>query len=208
MEKIGILGSGGQADEAESYLGDKEVAFRAISREYIDLNNSQQIDISTPEEYQKILPVIAAVGAPELRRKMVAEWGSDNFETIIAEYAYVDKTAKIGEGSIIAPRAVITTNVEIGKHVIVNIAASISHNSKLGDYVTVSPGAHIAGNVVLGGGVFVGIGAIISNNIEIASGSVVGAGAVVLESIFEENSVVVGTPARVIRINQGWLDEV
>lgn len=208
IEKIGLIGSGGQADEAESFLTDQEVAFRALSPEYLDPNDPSKINILDPTEYQRTLPVIAAIGAPALRRKLVEAWPGNRFETIRAELSYVDKTAKIGEGSIIAPRAVITTNVEIGKHAIINVAASVSHNCKLGDYVTVSPGAHIAGNVELGDGVFVGIGAIISNNIRIANGVVVGAGAVVIRDIDIENSVVVGSPAKIIKENEGWLSEI
>lgn len=208
MEKIGILGAGGQADEAGSFLNDSEVAFFALNERYVDKNNEKQIDIANPEEYQRILPVVAAIGAPALRKKMVEEWPGERFTTIVAEYAYIDKSSKIGEGTIIAPRAVITTNVEIGRHAIINVAASISHDCKLGDYVTVGPGAHIAGNVELGDGVFIGIGAIVSNGIRIERGSVVGAGAVVISDVLEENSVVVGSPARVIRQNEGWLNEV
>jgi len=208
MEKIGILGAGGQADEAKSFLKDTEVAFYAVDEKFIDSNIAEQIDIATPEEYQIMLPVVAAIGAPDLRRKMVEEWSGERFTTIIAEHAYVDKSSKIGEGTIVAPRAVITTNVEIGKHAIINVAASISHNCKLGDYVTVSPGAHIAGNVIFGDGVFIGIGAVVSNNVELASGVVVGAGAVVLNSVEQPNSVLVGSPARSIRVNEGWLREV
>lgn len=208
MEKIGILGKGGQADEAESYLKDSEVEFNAISSEYFDSSNARQVDILQPSEYQEALPVVAAIGAPAIRRKMVEEWKGERFKTIVAELSYIDKTVTIGEGGIIAPRAVITTNVEIGSHAIINVAASISHNSKLGDFVTVSPGAHIGGNVEIGNGAFIGIGAIITNNVIIAEGCVVGAGAVVINSIETPNSVVVGTPAKTIRINEDWLREV
>ena len=208
MEKIGLIGNGGQADEAESFLENREVEFRALSEGYLDPTDPRQINILNPNEYQRIIPVVAAIGAPEVRRKMVEEWGGEKFATIQSEVSYVDKSAVIGEGSIIAPRAVITTNVEIGKHVIVNVAATISHDSKLGDFVTIGPGAHVAGNVEIGDGAFVGIGAIISNNIRIANGVVVGAGAVVVEDILKENSVVIGVPAKEIRVNEGWLSEV
>lgn len=208
MEKVGILGAGGQADEARSFLENSEVEFYALSEEYIERENRRQINILKPDEYQKMLPVVAAIGAPAVRKEMIEKWPGDRFKTIVAEYSYVDESCVIGEGCIIAPRAVITTNVEIGRHSIVNIAASISHNCRIGEYVTVSPGAHIAGNVVLGDGAFVGIGAIISNNIDIASGVVVGAGAVVINNVEQPNSVVVGSPARTIRINDGWLREV
>lgn len=208
FESIGIIGKGGQADEAESFLKDSKVEFYALNEEYIDKENAKQINIVNPDEYQRMLPVVAAIGAPAVRKRMIEQWPGEKFATIVAEYAYVDESSVIGEGSIIAPRAVITTNVEIGKHAIINIAASVSHNCKIGDYVTISPGAHIAGNVELGDGVFIGIGAIVSNNIKIASGVVVGAGAVVVRDIEQSNSVVVGSPAKTIRVNEGWLNEI
>lgn len=209
MEKIGLLGSGGQADEAYAFAkGKSEVDFYAIDAQYLDDSEKNQINILSPSEYQKTLPVVAAIGAPAIRKEMVEKWSGESYSTIIAEQAYVDESAKVGEGGIVAPRAVITTNVEIGGHSIINVNSSISHDCKLGDYVTVSPGAHIAGNVVVGDGVFVGIGAIISNGLFIAEGSVIGAGAVVLKDITEPNSVVVGTPAKVVNKNEGWLREI
>lgn len=208
MEKIGLIGNGGQADEAESYLKNAEVEFRAISSEYVDVENPLHINILNPDEYQRVVPVVAAIGAPEVRKNMVANWPGEHFTTIQSEMAYVDPTVKIGEGSIIAPRSVITTNVEIGRHVIVNVAATISHNSKIGDFVTIGPGAHIAGNVEIQEGAFIGIGAVISNNILIVRGVVVGAGAVVTTNVLIENSVVVGVPAKQIKVNEGWLSEV
>ncbi len=208
IEKIGILGAGGQADEAESYLNDVSVDFYALNDDFRDKNNHQQINIANPDEFQRMLPVVAAIGAPALRKQMVEEWPGEAYATIRADTSYIDKTAIIGEGTIIAPRAVITTNVEMGRHCIINVAASISHDCIIGDFVTISPGAHIAGNVELGDGVFVGIGAIISNDIRIPAGCVIGAGAVVIRSVEEENSILVGSPAKVIKYNEGWLREI
>lgn len=206
--EIGLLGSGGQADEAESYLSDASVGFRAIDERFIDQSDPRQIEILNPEEYQRILPVVSAIGAPLIRREMVEKWPGEHYATIQSENCYIDPSTSIGEGSIIAPRVVITTNVEIGQHTIVNVAATISHDSKIGNFVTISPGAHIAGNVELGDGVFVGIGAVISNNIKIAEGCVVGAGAVVIRSFEEKNMVIVGSPAKAIKRNETWLSEV
>lgn len=206
--KIGLLGSGGQADEVESYLGGSdEVVFRAVSKDYLDGSNPKLIDIDQPGDNQAI-EVVAALGAPGLRKKMVESWGGKKYATVISAAAHVDKGASIGDGSIIAPGAIITTNAKIGEHVIVNISATISHDAKIGNFVTISPGAHIAGRVTIGDGVFIGIGAVISNDVKIADGCVVGAGAVVLDDITEENSVVVGMPAKVIKQNDGWLSEI
>lgn len=205
-EKIGIIGSGGQASEAASYVGRDIVGFKAIDKEYI--KEEDEIDILTPSEFQKVTPVISAIGAPAVRRSMVEKWPGEKYTVIVSEEAYVGDRVHIGEGTIIAPRAVITTEVSIGKHSLINVAATLSHGDKLGDFVTISPGAHIGGNVELSDGVFVGIGAIISNGLYIAEGTVVGAGAVVVDNIEEPNTVVVGIPAKKIRQNQGWLQSV
>jgi len=207
-QAVGLLGSGGQADEVESYLGpDRPVAFRAVSAEYLDGKAANQINLEQPGE-QPDVPVIAAVGAPGLRREMVGKWPFDNYYTLVDEGALVDAQAKIGEGTIIAPMAVVTTNAVIGKHVIINIAATISHDAVIGDYVTISPGVNIAGRVTIGAGAFIGIGAVISNGVSIAAGCVIGAGAVVMEDITEANSVAVGVPAKVISRNEDWLHEL
>lgn len=206
-EHIGILGAGGQAEEARSFFKGK-VVFFAIDDEYRNRNNTDQIDITRPNDAQQLTPIVAAVGAPAVRREMVNKWPGKNFATIIASNTYVDNDCKIGVGTIIAPGATITTDVKIGEHSILNVGASISHNCNLGDYVTVSPGARIAGNVTLGNGVFVGIGATISNNVSVAPGVVIGAGAVVIHDVEIPNSVVVGCPAKSIRVNEGWLYEI
>lgn len=206
-QRIGIIGSGGQADEAESYERDKKIAFHAVDARYIR-EHEQQINVEEPSESERETSVVAAIGAPAVRKMLIEKWPGKNYHTITSEHAVIDPTARIGKGCIIAPGAMITTNVEIGSHSIINVAATVSHNSKLGDYVTVSPGAHIAGNVRLGEGVFIGIGATVSNGISVASGVVVGAGAVVIRSIEEDNSVYVGVPAKKIAQNDGWLNEI
>jgi sugar O-acyltransferase (sialic acid O-acetyltransferase NeuD family) len=207
--EIGIIGSGGQAREVREYLNDDDMqpAFFAVNPEYIS-EEGDKINILSPSEYERITPVVAAIGAPEVRRRLVNEWPGDNYTKIISTHAYVGESVSIGKGSIIAPRAVLTADIILGEHTIINVGVTIAHDCRLGDYVTVSPGAHIAGNVELGDGVFVGIGATISNNIKIANGCVIGAGTVVIEDVLVENSVVVGVPGKVIKINDGWQDEI
>ena len=204
-ERIGLLGNGGQADEAESfYRGD--VAFRAVSKKY--LTEEATVDINHPDDDEMITPVCAAVGAPAVRRNLVKEWPGDLYKSIISEKSYIDDSAELGEGSIVAPSSVITTRVRIGRHAIINVAATIQHDSLIGDFVTVGPGSHIAGNVIIGDGVFVGIGAVVSNDVRISKGVVIGAGATLIRDADVENGVYVGTPAKLIKINEGWLGEV
>lgn len=203
-EKIGIIGSGGHADEAVSYT-DKTVDFHAVDEKY--RTERATVSIGEPGDKSEV-PVHIAVGAPALRRYLEQKWPGEKYEKIISEHAIVDETAEIGDGSLIAPRSVITTNVKIGRHVIMNVASTIQHNSSVGDFTTIGPGVNIGGNVTVGSGVFIGIGANISNNLHIADGVVIGAGATLLGDADIENGVYVGTPAVMIKQNEDWLNEI
>ncbi|NCO10970.1 acetyltransferase [Candidatus Saccharibacteria bacterium] len=208
MEKnIGILGAGGQSDEAESYYDKGEVLFRAVDDIYVTDDEKVTSIALAASEYGDT-PVVAAVGAPALKVELIDRWAGRKYETIISKSAYIDESSSVGEGSIVAPGSIITTNVKIGKHVLVNVAATISHDTVIGDYSTISPGAHIGGRVEIGEGVFIGIGVVVMNDVKISDGVVVGAGASVINNIEQENAVAVGVPARTIRVNKGWLREI
>lgn len=204
-ERIGIIGSGGHADEVESYTHD-EVFFRAVTRDFI--NERATIDVETPPFDLINMPVHIAVGAPALRKWLKELWPGNTYSTIVADTAYIDRSAEVQEGCMIAPQSVITTNVKLGKHAIVNVAASVQHDSKIGDYTTISPGVRVGGSVSVGEGVFLGIGSAVKNNVRIAPGAVLGAGAVLINNADVENGVYVGVPARLVRVNEGWLNEV
>lgn len=205
-KQIGLLGGGGQANEAAAYFSGK-VSFRAVSRDYV---TGKLVDIESPTQQQCNTPVVVAVGAPALRKKLVETWRGTSYETIVAASAQVHESSTVGVGGIIAPNVVVTTDVHIGKHTLLNVAASIQHNCVLGDYCTVGPGARIGGNVKLGDGVFVGIGAVLSNNVTVVSGVVIAAGAVVppYVNLDVENGVYVGVPARLLIRNKEWLNEI
>jgi len=202
--EIGLLGAGGQAEEVGAYTNHK-VLFNAVDHQYAQ---EGLVSIDTAEVERLRTPVVAAVGAPGLKRAFIEKWGGNLFVNIISENAHIDPSASLAEGIIVAPGAVITSNVKIGRHVLVNVAATLSHGSEVGDFTTISPGVNIGGNVNIGRGVFVGIGAKVVNRVSIADGVVVGAGAVVIEDIEDPNTVVVGVPARPIGKREDWLDEI
>jgi sugar O-acyltransferase (sialic acid O-acetyltransferase NeuD family) len=206
--RIGLLGAGGQARETRSYLPAGTETFWAVSAEYLHGNRIDQIDISVPADRDLDSWVVGAVGAPALRRDLVAAWPGDRFATIISPAAYIGPSCTIGPGTVIAPGAVLSVDVAVGEHCLVNIGATLSHDVELASFVTVGPGAHVAGRVRLGDGVFVGIGASISNDVNIASGVVIGAGATVLRDVTTPNAVVAGLPAKIIGVRDGWLDAV
>lgn len=205
QKQIGLLGSGGHAEEVTaSYEG--AVIFRAVSKKYVDSKAS--VDIEHPSTEEMAVPVHAAIGAPKIRRDLIQLWPGNQFETVIARTAVVDTSAHIGAGCYIAEGAVITTNVTIDKHVIVNVGSSVHHNCTMGEYTTISPGVHIGGNTIIGQGVFIGIGATVNNGVKIADGVVLGAGAVLVTDADTENGVYVGVPAKLIKVNKGWLSEL
>ncbi|RAU97839.1 hypothetical protein DQP58_06860 [Mycobacterium colombiense] len=204
--RVGLLGAGAQAREVASYLPSGTEVFWAVSATHLDLNATDQIDIASPSSAARDLPVVGAVGAPALRRELVAAWPGKRFLTVVSTAAYIDSSCLIGDGVVIAPGAVLTVDVVVGDHCQVNIGATISHDVRLGSFVTVGPGAHISGHVHLGDGVFVGVGASISNNVSIASGVVIAAGATVLADVMTPNAVVAGVPASVVKTRNGWLD--
>lgn len=205
-QKYGIIGSGSQADEIEFMARSSQCLFRAVDSSYIDKRAT--VDVSKPNDIDKQIPIIAALGSPKLKKDMIEKWPGKMYATLISSQAIVASDIKIGEGSVITQGTVITTNVAIGSHVLVNINTSISHDCVIGNFVTISPGVSIAGRVSLGDGVFVGIGATIINGVNVASGVVIGAGAVVTNDITIENSVVVGVPAKEIQVNKDWLENV
>jgi sugar O-acyltransferase (sialic acid O-acetyltransferase NeuD family) len=203
---VGLLGAGSQAREVASYLPPGTKVFWAVAPDYLDPAERDQVDITSPSAAARNAWVVGAVGAPALRRDLIAAWPGDRFVTVVSPTAYVDPSCRIGAGSVIAPGAVLTVDVVVGEHCLVNIGATLSHDVHLAPFVTIGPGAHLAGRVRLGEGVFVGVGASISNDVTLASGVVVGAGATVLTDVMIPNAVVVGVPASVVKVREGWLD--
>src|SRR6185312_15560225 len=125
-QTFGILGAGSQADEVEEYAPPGAVAFRAVSAEHLP-DSSGCIDIVTRDPERVSLPVVAAVGAPGLRRHLVSLWSGVRFHTVTAAGASVGRSVTLGVGCIVAPGAILTYRAQIGDHVIINVGATISH---------------------------------------------------------------------------------
>ncbi|TFB82585.1 hexapeptide transferase [Cryobacterium algoricola] len=203
---FGVLGHGSQAWETAEYAAPDLPQFYAVSGGIVH-GHDPMIDLETTNPEYTSVPVVAAVGAPGLRRDVVGMWSGSAYRTVVARSADISMSAEIRDGCIIGAHAVLTAGVQLGGHVIVNVGATISHGSVVGDFATISPGVHIAGDCVVGAGVFLGIGAVVSNGIHIVEGAVVGAGAVVVDDITMDG-IWVGVPARRLRSSQGWLQRI
>jgi hypothetical protein len=92
--RVGLLGAGGQAREAASYLLPGTKLFWAVSPDYLDASAHDQVDITAPSPTDRNTWVLGAVGAPALRRDLVAAWPGDRFVTVVSPAAYVDPRAR------------------------------------------------------------------------------------------------------------------
>jgi sugar O-acyltransferase (sialic acid O-acetyltransferase NeuD family) len=203
---LGLLGDGAQAREVAAFAHPAIISFRAVDSAYLD-GHEGLIDIATEDPRLLAIPVVSAVGAPALRRKLVGVWRGTEFVTVVASSAWVADDVELGDGCVIAPQAVVSVGSRIGAHSIVNLGATVSHDARIGEFVTLGPGAHVAGNCTLGDGVVIGVGATVSNRVSIAAGAVVGAGAVVVRDIVEPG-VYIGVPAQLTRTLEDWLHDL
>lgn len=210
--EIYIVGAGAHAREIAEFLGlNMEISVKFLVEEkYLSTATepSRTTSISSYLANRSGQPLILGVGAPGLKRKLEKLVAGNNYTQVLAHGAYLGKNNSLGVGVVIAPGVIITTGVTLGRHVSVNVGATISHDCAIGDYATIAPGANIGGNVKIDAGSFIGIGATIKQGVHIAEGVVVGAGAVVVKDIDKKNAVVVGNPARMMKINGDWLDEI
>lgn len=128
---------------------------------------------------------------------MVREIGY-KFPVIISPEAIVDKSIRVGEGTVIMSGSIINSGSSIGKNSIINTGAIIEHDCKIGDHCHIGPGVHISGGVSIDELGFVGIGATVIQGIKIGKNVTIGAGSVVIEDI-PDGVIAVGNPARVVK---------
>lgn len=202
---LGFLGAGGHALEVLGYC-DTVPVFCAVERQYMDMRNQgfALIDIAEPPDEMRTYSVVAAVGAPGAKARLIELWPGKRFTSIIARDSTVATSARLGTGAVIAPGARIMGRVRLGDHVLASTNCVISHESEIGDFSTVSPGVNIGGRCNVAEGVFIGIGATIVDGVSIGPGAVVGAGALVREDVMPFE-VVVGVPSRHLRYENSWL---
>jgi sugar O-acyltransferase (sialic acid O-acetyltransferase NeuD family) len=157
-------------------------------------------------DHRRGIEVICAVGAPELRYRMVrkARDAGISFCTVIHPSAVLTRWVTLGEGTIVTAGCILTNRIRVGNHVHLNLDCTVGHDVTLGDFVTVSPGVHISGNVDLQEGCIIGTGSNLIEKVKVGVWSVVGAGSTVISDI-PPNTTAVGVPARVIKTRpDGW----
>jgi sugar O-acyltransferase (sialic acid O-acetyltransferase NeuD family) len=203
VKKLLIVGAGGHgkavADAAEAMGIWSEIAF-------VDDNKQGQVIggypvlASSPEQmiqHKNYENLVVAVGNNHLRLQLLEKYKSLGFclPVIIHSQAYVNKHAKIADGSVVFAKAVVNVDSKVGVGCIINSGAIVEHDCELKDGVHISPNAALAGGVKIGEKSWVGIGANVIENIVIGKQVTVGAGAVVINNILD-CAKVVGVPAK------------
>lgn len=173
------------------------VGFLDQSVQAADRNIDNLGDDTAWQNLQKRFPnikAILAIDPPAKKINLANHYGVSNLSSIICTNAYIDHTAKLGQGVIIQRGVNISRDVHVGDLCKLNINCSLHHDVMLGDYSTIAPGATLLGNVRVGKAAYIGAGSVILPNISIADHVTVGAGAVVTKSITTKQTVV-GVPA-------------
>lgn len=146
-----------------------------------------------------ILPdqkLIIAIGDNSIRRK-ISDQIKHSFGITIHPSSIVDKTVKIGKGTVVLHNTVIQAESIIGKHVIVNTSVSVDHDCTIGDFVHLAPGVILSGNVWIGENTLIGVGSIVAPGLTIGKNCFVAAGSVVTKNV-PDDAIVRGNPARII----------
>jgi len=106
-----------------------------------------------------------------------------HFASLVHPLAWVDRSAKLGEGAQVMAGAIVQADTILGNGCIVNTKASVDHDCTIGDHAHIAPGATVCGTVTLGVGTFIGSGATVIQNLSVGDGAVVAAGAVVVRDL-------------------------
>lgn len=141
------------------------------------------------------MPVVSALGAPDLRRRFLERWEGNRFARVVSAQSWVADDVVLGMGCTVAPFAALNRCVVVGEHVLVNVGAILSHDVVVGALSTLSPGCTIGGGARIGAGVFIGIGATLIDHVVVGDGAYIAAGAVVVTDITEGERVM-GVPAK------------
>ena len=201
--RIGIIGAGRQAIETSGYCSELGIETAFFVEEVAPDYNRDSAHYGAPilvfADDLKLyggIPVVAAVGSPALRRRLLECWRAGEFATVVAPRAWVSPDASVGAGTTIAPLAAVNRYASIGQHVIVNVSAVISHDVVIGNFATIGPASAIGGCVELGEGCYIGIGSTIRDHVTVGPGALVAAGAVVVRDV-PAQARVRGVPAEI-----------
>jgi sugar O-acyltransferase (sialic acid O-acetyltransferase NeuD family) len=197
-----VIGAGGHAKVVIRMLQDLGHRVAAVFDDNPRLGGATLVGCPVFAPVERIrhyarCPAIIAIGDNATRRRIADRYDLP-WMTAVHPLALVDRSVRLGVGTVVFARAVVQVDSSLGDHVIVNHAATVDHDCRVGDCVHLAPGVHLAGGVTVHEGALMGIGAVAIPGTRIGTGAIVGAGAVVTDHL-PEQVVAAGVPARVIK---------
>jgi len=195
MNRIVIVGAGGQGRIVADILGDRAAGFVDASPA---LHGTTVLGLRVFASLDEVEHdgVIVAIGDNAVRRAITERLTSENFATAIHPFASIARSATIGQGAMISAGAIVLPRVTLGRGVLLNTKSSADHDCVLGDFVHLAPAATLGGNVRIGAETTIGPAATVVSNITIGARVVIGAGAVVLRDL-PDDVTAWGMPARI-----------
>jgi sugar O-acyltransferase (sialic acid O-acetyltransferase NeuD family) len=118
------------------------------------------------------------------------------FETIIANQAFVSNYATLGEGVQVMAGAIVQTGAIIGANSLVNTGAIIDHDCHIGANNHIAPGVTLSGHVDSEEFVHFGTGVSVTQGVRLGENAVIAAGAIITQDV-EKNTICF--PARITK---------
>lgn len=120
-----------------------------------------------------------------------------SFYTIICDGAFVNPTARIGEGSLISAWSLVSANVKLGKHNIMHTFVNVGHDVTTGDFVSLESYSFVGGRARIGDRTIMHVRSTLISGKALGDDVVVGAQSVVMRNV--SNGIhVFGNPAHKI----------
>ena len=103
--------------------------------------------------------------------------------SVVHPSAWVEPSAKVGEGVQLFPHAYVGSDTNLSYGVIINTSAVVSHDCRIGPYANIAPGSLLAGSVSVGEAVLIGMGVTINLEVGIGARARIGNSAVVKSDV-------------------------
>ena len=201
MKSVTILGAGGHAKVVISLLKSNGYTIEKVLDDDIlkdgELIMGYEIDVPI-ELHENEITCAHGIGSNKIRKLLAEKYAEVKWPVLIHPTAYVDPSAKVGNGSVIMAGAVIQADAQIGSHVIINTGATVDHDCIIGDYAHIAPGTNLAGENTIGEGVLMGVGSATIPQVKVGQWSVIGAGSVLGKSV-PNRVLVAGNRAKIIK---------
>ncbi|MCB1466813.1 MAG: acetyltransferase [Rhizobiaceae bacterium] len=204
--RLVVLGGGGHAKVAIETLRDADAFDIAgfldrsdVGEELIGANRLGDDTALAGLLGKGISHVFPAVGNNSVRVRLGEQARAAGFQiaTAISPFAYISRSAQVGEGVLVVAGAVVNAETVIEDFVIINTNASVDHDGRIGAGAHIAPRCALAGCVSVGAQTLVGVGSSVLPQVTIGANSTIGAGSCVVRDI-PANAKAFGVPARIV----------